>query len=68
MFNYRRYLNKAKPTYAVISVSATNGYGHPTSATLKRLKSAKAKVYRTDQLGNIIFTSTGTKISVKTVR
>lgn len=61
------FLNKVKPTYAVISVGK-NGYGHPTSATVNRLKSIKAKIYRTDQSGNIIFTSTGTKISVKTVK
>lgn len=37
------FLNKVKPTYAVISVSATNGYGHPTSATLNRLKKQKRR-------------------------
>ena len=63
----KAFLNKAKPTYAVISVGK-NGYGHPTSPTLSRLKAAKAKVYRTDKSGNIIFTSTGSKITVKTVR
>lgn len=31
-------------------------YGHPTSATLNRLK--KAKVYQNDKNGNVIFTST----------
>lgn len=59
------FLNKVKPTYAVISVSKTNGYGHPTSTTLNRLKKAKAKVYRTDKNGSVIFTSTGKKITVK---
>jgi len=61
-------LNKAKPTYAAISVGKSNRYGHPTSQTLNRLKTAKSKVYRTDKQGNIIFTSTGKKITVKTVR
>jgi len=61
-------LNKAKPTYAAISVGKSNRYGHPTSQTLNRLKAAKSKVYRTDKQGNIIFTSTGKKIKVKTVR
>ena len=61
-------LNKAKPTYAAISVGKSNRYGHPTSQTLNRLKTAKSKVYRTDKQGNIIFTSTGKKIKVKTVR
>lgn len=45
-----------------------NGYGHPTSTVVKRLKLAKTKTYRTDKSGNIIFTSTGTKLTVKTVK
>ncbi|MBO0999889.1 MBL fold metallo-hydrolase [Bacillus sp. SD075] len=61
------FINKAKPKYAVISVGK-NGYGHPTSTVVKRLNSVKAKIYRTDKSGNIIFTSTGTKITVKTVK
>ena len=60
-------IKKAKPKYAVISVGK-NGYGHPTSTVVKRLKSAKTKTYRTDKSGNIIFTSTGTKLTVKTVK
>ena len=61
------FLKKAKPTYAVFSVGK-NSYGHPTSTVINRLKSVKAKTYRTDKSGNIIFTSTGTKLSVKTVK
>lgn len=64
----KKLLDKAKPTYSVISVGKNNSYKHPTSATLDRLKAAKSKVYRTDKSGNIIFTSTGTKITVKTVK
>lgn len=63
----KAFLNKAKPTYAVISVGK-NAYRHPTSEVLNRLKAVKAKVYRTDKVGNIIFTSTGSKITVKTVK
>lgn len=37
------FLAKAKPTYAAISVSATNGYGHPTAVTLNRLKKLAQK-------------------------
>ncbi|WP_035050920.1 ComEC/Rec2 family competence protein [Carnobacterium pleistocenium] len=60
-------LNKAKPTYSVISVGK-NSYGHPTSTALNRLKAVKSTVYRTDKFGNIIFTSNGSKITVKTVK
>ncbi|MGE7121860.1 ComEC/Rec2 family competence protein [Peribacillus sp. NPDC046944] len=61
------FIKKAKPKYAIISVGK-NGYGHPTSTVVKRLNSIKAKIYRTDKSGNIIFTSTGTKLTVKTVK
>ena len=62
------FVKKAKPKYAIISVGKKNSYGHPTSTVLKRLNSIKAKTYRTDKSGNIIFTSTGTKLTVKTVK
>ncbi|WP_407406671.1 ComEC/Rec2 family competence protein, partial [Peribacillus sp.] len=61
------FIKKAKPKYAIISVGK-NSYGHPTSTVVKRLNSIKAKIYRTDKSGNIIFTSTGTKLTVKTVK
>jgi competence protein ComEC len=61
------FLKKARPNYAIISVGK-NSYGHPTSEVLSRLKAVHAKVYRTDKSGNIIITSTGTKISIRTVR
>ena len=60
------FLKIAKPTYSFISVGANNQYKHPTLETLNRLKAIKTTVYRTDQKGNIIVTSDGTKISIKT--
>jgi competence protein ComEC len=59
------FLNAVKPRYAVISVGK-NSYGHPTKEVLNRLKAAKVTVYRTDQKGTIVFTSNGSKLSVKT--
>lgn len=61
------FLKVVKPKYAVISVGK-NAYGHPTAEVLNRYKPYKATIYRTDQKGNIIFTSTGTKITVATVK
>ena len=58
------FLNKVTPTYAAISVGAGNSYGHPTDEVLSRLNEAKAKVYRTDLSGTIIFTSDGKVITV----
>ena len=60
------FLQAVSPTIAVISVGADNDYGHPTQATLDELQNASAKVYRTDQNGNVIITSDGTTISVTT--
>ena len=63
----KKLLDKAKPIYSVISVGK-NSYGHPTSEALNRLKAVKSTVYRTDKSSNIIFTSNGSKITVKTVK
>ena len=52
------FLSKAKPEYAVVSVGE-NSYGHPTSDALNRYKTIGAKVYRTDQLGNIVIKTDG---------
>lgn len=62
-----KFLSKALPKYSVISVGK-NSYGHPTSETVNRLKKVKSTVYRTDKSGNIIFTSNGSSLSVKTVK
>jgi len=57
------FLDKVKPKYAVISVGKGNDYGHPTAATMKRLKANAIKVFRTDENGTIICTSDGKNIS-----
>ncbi len=57
------FLKIVKPKYAVISVGK-NSYGHPTKDVLDRFKGIKAAVYRTDKNGNILISSTGTKITV----
>ncbi len=59
------FLAVLKPTYAAISVGEGNRYHHPTFDALNRLKAVHAKIYRTDQHGNIVFTSNGKSISVK---
>ncbi|WP_081415875.1 MBL fold metallo-hydrolase [Peribacillus kribbensis] len=62
-----KFLSIARPTYTAISVGK-NSYGHPTAETIKRLNAVKTKIYRTDKSGNIIFTSNGKTITVKTVK
>lgn len=50
------FLSRFRPSIAVISVGADNPYGHPTPQTLRRLKVAGAKVFRTDEDGDVIVT------------
>lgn len=57
------FLLEVMPEYAVISVGSDNSYGHPTEATLSRLRDAGVTVCRTDMQGNIICTSDGKTVS-----
>jgi competence protein ComEC len=47
-------LNLAKPEEAVISVG-NNSYGHPAVNVLSSLSKIGAKIFRTDQIGDIIY-------------
>lgn len=60
------FLREIMPEYAIISVGKGNSYGHPTDATLSRLRDAGVKVYRTDLNGDIKVTSDGKTVSVIT--
>ncbi|WP_438433271.1 ComEC/Rec2 family competence protein [Gorillibacterium sp. sgz500922] len=42
-----------QPEYAVISAGKNNSYGHPSPDTLTRLAAAEARVFRTDEDGEI---------------
>ncbi|MEI6280782.1 MAG: ComEC/Rec2 family competence protein [bacterium] len=48
------FAKAVSPTYALISLSKDNTYGHPHKETLDTLASLGAKVLRTDLLGTII--------------
>lgn len=56
-------LDKVKPENAIISVGK-NSYGHPTDDVLKLLADHGANIYRTDENGTIIATSTGKKVTI----
>ena len=58
------FLKAVSPQYAVISVGQGNSYGHPTQATLERLNTIGAKVYRSDIGGTVVITSNGQNIKV----
>lgn len=48
-----QFLQAVAPRLAVISVGATNDYGHPTPEALARLAQVGARVLRTDQDGEV---------------
>lgn len=47
-------LQATTPDIAVISVGATNNYGHPAQEVLDRLKLFGCNIFRTDQMGTVI--------------
>jgi len=59
------YLKEASPEYAIISVGENNSYGHPSKIILNRLNKYSDNVYRTNQNGTIVITTTGTRLSCK---
>ncbi|MGL4571363.1 MAG: ComEC/Rec2 family competence protein [Clostridium sp.] len=56
------FLNKVNPEYAVLTVGKDNKYNHPHKETMDKLKNKNIKVHRTDECGNVIFTSTGSGV------
>ena len=62
------FLREIMPEYSVISVGEGNSYGHPTEATLSRLRDAGSKVFRTDMQGDIICASDGKNVSFSVAR
>lgn len=57
--NDLKFVSAVDPTYAIVSVGASNRYGHPQYRTLKNLQSVEAEVWRTDESGDVIFYSNG---------
>lgn len=58
------FLAAVKPAVAVISVGKNN-YGHPTKEVLERLKDAGARIWRTDESGDVEIVSDGERMWVK---
>lgn len=58
------FLRAVAPTVAVISVGGRNPYGHPDAGVLERLRTAGARVYRTDGDGAVIFETDGRALTV----
>lgn len=49
------FLDAAGPQTAIISVGANNSYGHPTEAVLEALKKRNINIFRTDEVGDILY-------------
>jgi competence protein ComEC len=61
-------ISKTHPKVSIISVGKDNPYGHPDSATIRRLVNDGSKVYRTDINGTISVTTNGENYSVITTK
>ncbi len=58
------FIRAVSPDYAVISCGKDNSYGHPHAETIETLEAHGIKYFRTDKVGNIIFSSDGEKIAL----
>ncbi|MCE9667432.1 MBL fold metallo-hydrolase [Myxococcus stipitatus] len=59
------FLEAVKPQLAVISCGAKNDYGHPAQETLARLGEVGARVFRTDQDGEVVVSSDGRTVALR---
>lgn len=50
---YSELIEYLSPEVSLLSVGATNGYGHPTEKTLSLLARADSLICRTDELGSV---------------
>jgi competence protein ComEC len=52
-FQSPEFLDAVRPSVALVSVGAGNGYGHPNPGVLDRLARGGARVLRTDTAGDL---------------
>lgn len=62
------FLAAVAPQDVVLSVGANNRYGHPAPEVLERLTATSAHIWRTDQQGQVAFTTDGRMLRVATGR
>ncbi len=60
------FLNAVAPQYAVIMCGLNNDYGHPHKEIIQKLNKKGIEIYRSDQNGNIVMSSDGNTIEIKT--
>ncbi len=59
------FISAVSPKIASISCGTGNSYGHPDAATLDVLEKYGAQIYRTDELGSIVFICDGETIAAR---
>ncbi|MBI4449845.1 MBL fold metallo-hydrolase [Candidatus Uhrbacteria bacterium] len=62
------FLTAVAPQHAIISVGKRNDYGHPHRRALKRLERTSARIWRTDQHGDVTVTFGEDGLSVSSER
>lgn len=63
--NTPEFIRAVSPKIVAVSCGANNKYGHPTKEALASFAAVSATVYRTDELGTMIFVSDGEEIVKK---
>ncbi|MDD5067824.1 MAG: ComEC/Rec2 family competence protein [bacterium] len=62
------FLDTVDPEAAVISVGRNNKFGHPAKSTIAKYQERGIKIYRTDQNGDLTFTTDGEHYTVDTAK
>lgn len=60
----KEFIDEINPKYSIISVGKNNRYGHPNKEVLNNLENSK--IYRTDQVGSIMFKIKNNKLKIET--
>lgn len=61
------FLAVVSPEYSIISCGENNRYGHPHPVVLERLLQVDSEIFRTDQDGDILLSTDGKKINIRSV-
>lgn len=64
--NSDAFLYEVMPQYAVITCGKDNSYGHPHQDVVNRLERHSIRSFRSDVHGDIVFSTDGTTLTVKT--
>lgn len=58
------FIEAVRPRVALVSVGVGNTYGHPSEEVLQRFEAQGAQVLRTDDVGSIVVSTDGKRLSV----